>query len=88
MIILLFVSVFRAKPIDAFCEDYVCVIRGLIDVYETCFDPVFLHWANVMQKKQDELFWDNKTGGYFSSQAHDSSLLLRLKEGKKLVSEC
>ncbi len=34
----------------------------------------------MLQKKMDELFWDDKQGGYFSSAAGDPYLLLRLKE--------
>ena len=33
-----------------------------------------------LQLAQDELFWDSVGGGYFSSPAEDSSILVRLKD--------
>ncbi|XP_055349337.1 spermatogenesis-associated protein 20-like [Paramacrobiotus metropolitanus] len=68
------------QPIEGFCEDYACFIRGLLDLYEASFRPEYLRWAFTLQRKQDELFWDTDDGGYFSSHSGDKTLLLRLKE--------
>lgn len=70
-----------STPIHGFIDDYAFLIRGLLDLYECCFDPSWLEWANVLQDKQDELFWDTASGGYFTTPSTDI-LLLRLKEGK------
>ncbi|XP_019349910.2 spermatogenesis-associated protein 20 [Alligator mississippiensis] len=67
-------------PIQGFLEDYVFVIQALFDLYEASLNPSWLEWAVQLQHKQDELFWDNKGFAYFSSEAGDSSLLLRLKD--------
>ncbi|XP_014430101.2 spermatogenesis-associated protein 20 isoform X3 [Pelodiscus sinensis] len=69
-----------AVPIQGFLEDYVFVIQALFDLYEASLNQSWLEWAVQLQRKQDELFWDSKGFAYFSSEAVDSSLLLRLKD--------
>ncbi|XP_072846721.2 spermatogenesis-associated protein 20 isoform X1 [Pogona vitticeps] len=67
-------------PIHGFLEDYVFVIQALFDLYEASLDPRWLEWAVQLQHKQDELFWDPKGFAYFSTEAADPSLLLRMKD--------
>ena len=55
-------------------DDYAYLIQGLVDLYETDFDEQWLNWANTLQKKQDELFWDKETGGYYFSEENGSLL--------------
>ncbi|XP_072339148.1 spermatogenesis-associated protein 20 isoform X1 [Scyliorhinus torazame] len=69
-----------ARPISGFLDDYAFVIRGLLDLYEVSFDEQWLEWALKLQQKQDDLFWDAKGFAYFSDDAHDPSVLIRLKE--------
>jgi uncharacterized protein YyaL (SSP411 family) len=40
----------------------------------------WLEWALTLQKRQDELFWDAESGGWFSTTGQDASVLLRMKE--------
>ena len=61
-------------------DDYAYLIQGLIDLYETDFDEEWLTWANILQKKQDELFWDKASGGYFFSEKEGSLLPGRNKK--------
>ncbi|XP_021929202.1 spermatogenesis-associated protein 20 isoform X2 [Zootermopsis nevadensis] len=68
------------SPIQGFLDDYAFVIRGLLDLYESCFDPSWLEWAEVLQDRQDQLFWDDDGAGYFTSSASDASILVRQKE--------
>jgi uncharacterized protein YyaL (SSP411 family) len=65
---------------EGFAEDYAFLIQGLLDLYETGFDLRWLRWAEQLQTKMDELFWDDERGGYFNSAAGDISIILRLKE--------
>lgn len=71
----------RAGHNDAlgFPEDYAALIQGLIDLYETDFDPAWLDWALRLQGTMDKLFWDHDHGGYFANTAADTSVVLRLK---------
>ncbi len=66
--------------VGGFAEDYASLIRGLLDLYESSFEPARLEWAMALQKAQNELFLDAKHGGYFSSEGKDPSVLLRMKE--------
>jgi hypothetical protein len=65
---------------EGFAEDYAYFIQGLLDLYEASFTLRWLSWADVLQEKMDELFWDEVRGGYFNSAAGDASIVLRLKE--------
>jgi uncharacterized protein len=66
--------------IDGFLDDYAYLIQGLLDLYETSFDVKWLTWAVELQKKQDELFWDNQHAAYFASTGNDSSVLFRIRD--------
>ena len=63
-----------------FAEDYAFLIQGLLDLYEAGFEIRWLQWAERLQVKMDELFWDGKNGGYFNSRADDATVIVRLKE--------
>ena len=65
---------------EGFAEDYAFLVQGLLDLYEASFDIRWLQWAEQLQGKMDELFFDAERGGYFDSHADDPSLVLRLKE--------
>jgi len=63
-----------------FAEDYAFVVQAALDLYEAGFDLRWLQWAEALQRKADELFWDENAGGYFNSEEGDPSIVLRLKE--------
>lgn len=69
-----------ASSVEGFAEDYAFLIQGLLDLYETTFDPSWIEWAVHLQERQDELFWDATAGGYFTTTGKDASILLRPKE--------
>ncbi len=69
-----------ASDIGGFADDYACLIQGLLDLYETSFDVSRLEWAVKLQERQNQLFWDEKSGGYFMTTGKDPSILLRMKE--------
>jgi uncharacterized protein len=66
--------------IPAYLDDYAFLIQGLLDLYEAAFDVSCLTRAIALQKTQDALFWDEASGGYFSTTGGDPSILLRVKE--------
>jgi len=66
--------------IPAFVDDYAFLIQGLLDLYEADFNVAWLEWAVRLQEKQDDFFWDAKTGGYFSTSGRDPSILLQMRE--------
>ena len=66
--------------IEAYAEDYACLIEGLLELFQATGGPRWLEWALELQSRQDELFWDDSSGGWFGTTGKDPSVLLRLKE--------
>ena len=66
--------------IDAYAEDYACLIFGLLELIQSDGDPAWLDWALELQRRMDELFWDPVDGGWFSTTGTDPSVLVRMKE--------
>ena len=66
--------------IDAYAEDYAYLIYGLLELFQADTDAVWLEWAVTLQRRQDELFWDDADAGWFSTTGRDPSVLLRMKE--------
>jgi uncharacterized protein YyaL (SSP411 family) len=51
-----------------------------LELLQATGDAAWLEWAIVLQRRQDELFWDEKDGAWFSTTGQDPTVLLRLKE--------
>ncbi|RPJ69726.1 MAG: thioredoxin domain-containing protein [Acidobacteria bacterium] len=66
--------------IDGFAEDYACAVFGLLELFQASGDAQWLELAQALQRRQDELFWDESSGGWFSTTGDDRSVLMRLKE--------
>jgi uncharacterized protein YyaL (SSP411 family) len=66
--------------IDAYAEDYAFLVFGLLELFQADSDPRWLAWAIELQRRQDDLFWDEQGGGWFSTTGRDPSVLLRMKE--------
>ncbi|KAG0188817.1 spermatogenesis-associated protein 20 [Apophysomyces sp. BC1034] len=73
---------YRQGPstIEGFLDDYSYLVQGLLDLYEATFDEQWIQWAHELQTKQNELFYDDNHGGYFSVRENDKNILVRLKE--------
>ncbi|CUS11312.1 unnamed protein product [Tuber aestivum] len=80
--------VYREGPggTDGFADDYAFLISGLLCMYEATFDVEYLQWADALQQKQIDIFWDAENGGFFSTSEEASDLILRLKDGEFWVS--
>ena len=46
--------------IEAFLDDYACLINALVDLYETTFDPGDLAWASQLAERAIALFEDTR----------------------------
>ena len=66
--------------IEAFLDDYAFLIQALVDLYETTFDLADLTWASELATRAIAVFQDAEAGGFFSSQANQIDLVLRLKD--------
>ena len=68
------------SAVPGFLEDYAFLVQGLLDLYETGFDPACIETAVRLTEEQCRLFEDTANGGFYASAAGDSSLALRLKD--------
>ena len=66
--------------IEGYAEDYAFLIFGILELFQASGDPGWLTWARELQSRQDELFWDDESGGWFSTTGNDPSVLVRMKE--------
>ncbi len=69
-----------ASAVPAFLDDYALTTLAFIDLYEATFDPVHLETALDLAHRAVSLFEDPEHGGFFSSAATSSDLILRLKD--------
>lgn len=68
--------------VEGFVTDYAFLIRGLLDMYEAGLDARWVEWAQALQCRQDELFWDDAAGAYYVTTNKDESVLLRRVDGQ------
>lgn len=73
-------GVLSVGTVEGFADDYAFFVGGLLDLFDVTQDPYWIEVADRLTKKQIDLFWDDKNGGFFSSSGTDSSVLLRMKE--------
>ena len=66
--------------IAGYAEDYAFLVFGLLELFQADPQPAWIEWAIALQRRQDELFWDDAAGGWFSTDGRDPSVLLRMKE--------
>jgi hypothetical protein len=66
--------------IDGFLDDYAFFAAGLLDLYDTCFDPQYLKIAVDLVEHAFSRFEDTVSGGFFSVPQSDSAQLLQLKD--------
>ena len=66
--------------VPAFLDDHVFVIWALLELYDATLNSAHLASAIDMQKRTDELFWDDDNGGFYFSPDDGEKLLVRQKE--------
>jgi uncharacterized protein len=66
--------------IPGYAEDYAYLIWGILELFQSTGEAAWLEWAIELQARQDELFWDEQDGAWFSTTGNDPTVLLRLKE--------
>lgn len=65
--------------LNGYLDDYACVIDGLLALHRATGDEKWLRQGMKLQKKQDELFWDDEHGGYFFTADDHEQLIARTK---------
>ncbi len=66
--------------VEGFAEDYASLVWGLTALYQADGDAAWLDWALELQQRQDELFWDGTSGGWFATADQHPHLLVRLRD--------
>lgn len=57
------------SEIRGFSEDYAYLTKAAFDLYECTLDVEYLEEAIRLYESQDELFWDDISGGFYGSSA-------------------
>ncbi|MFX1341614.1 MAG: thioredoxin domain-containing protein, partial [Promethearchaeota archaeon] len=70
----------RDAGILAFLDDYAFMIWGLLELYETTFEPEHLQKAIELNAELLTHFWDKAGGGFFFTADDAEDLLVRKKD--------
>ena len=65
--------------LDAGLDDHAFLVQGLLDLYETNFEPHWLDSALELTAEVERLFLDGERDGYFTAAAGQDDLIARLK---------
>ena len=65
--------------VDAMLDDYAFFLQALVDLYETTFDVAWIERATAIADEMDKRFWDETGGGFFSTPAGKTDVLVRSK---------
>jgi uncharacterized protein YyaL (SSP411 family) len=66
--------------IDAMADDYAALIWGLIELYQTTYDPSCLKKAVHLQKQFSDQFGDKANGGFYFTSSDSDTPMGRQKE--------
>ncbi len=63
-----------------FLDDYAAFITGLLDLYESTFEPRWIDAAQRLDAVLDADFWDSEHGGFFFTGRGHEALLARSRQ--------
>ena len=63
----------------AYLDDYAFLIQGLLDLYESASELKWIEAALALQSQLDAHYWDDVSGGYFTTSDDHERLLARDK---------
>ena len=64
--------------LNAYLEDYACLIDGLISLYEATGTLAWLQKAVRLTETMIEEFWDDEDGGFFfTGKSHETLIVLK-----------
>jgi uncharacterized protein YyaL (SSP411 family) len=66
--------------LNAYLDDYACLIDGLIAVHAATFEPRYLRSAVELADEMIALFWDEKVQGFFDTGSDHESLIVRPRD--------
>ncbi len=66
--------------LNGYLEDYADVAAGLLRIFQTTGDRIWLERARTLTQTQLELFWDDSTADFFFTPTDHEELLIRPRE--------
>ncbi len=66
--------------LNAYLEDYACLIDGLISLFEASGELGWLEAAIQLTQTMIEQFWDDESGGFFFTGKSHEQLIIRSKD--------
>lgn len=66
--------------LNAYLEDYACLIQGLLSLHELTFNPEWLQHAITLGEGLVDLFWDESSNQFFDTGADHEALIVRPKD--------
>jgi uncharacterized protein YyaL (SSP411 family) len=69
-----------AAKLNAYLEDYACLIHGLVSLYEATGTLIWIEAAVSLADKMIEQFWDENDGAFFFTGKSHEQLIVRSKE--------
>ena len=66
--------------LNGYLDDYAYLVDGLIALHEATGERRWLDTADALTKKQIELFWDEKKGGFYYTSSDHETLFVRTKK--------
>lgn len=64
----------------AYLDDYAFLVWGLLDLWESGFNPVHLAEAMRLTQQQIDLFWNQNEGGFFFTGSDAEALIIRERD--------
>ena len=62
---------------SGYLDDYAYLIRALLDLYESSLNSACFAWAETLQHRVDQDFWDEENQRYFYSGARGEKTIVR-----------
>ena len=64
---------------NGYLDDYAFLVRGLLGLHQATSEETWLNEAKVLTDTMNQLFWDDKNGGFYFTLANQKHLVVRTK---------
>ena len=64
---------------NGYLDDYAFLVRGLLGLHQATGEETWLDEAKSLTDTMNQLFWDNKNGGFYFTLANQEHLVVRTK---------
>ena len=64
---------------NGYLDDYAFLVRGLLGLHQATSEKAWLNEAKLLTDMMNQLFWDDKNGGFYFTLANQKHLVVRTK---------